>query len=217
MSEVKSRYHSPRRREQAAATRLAVLEAARELFVAQGYGRTTLEQVAARASVSKPTVFTSVGSKIELFTAVRDLVMAGDDGPLPVSERPSVEAIGDADGLDHAVAAAARHVASLVGRYHEVHQVLQGAAGSDQAMASLYDESERQRLVGAGHLLGHLSSHGRPRWSPALTQDRLWILMAPDHYVRLVQARGWSTESYEAWLRDEIGALFEPPSRAGSP
>ena len=35
-------YHSPRRAEQAIATRRAVLEAARELFIEQGYAVTTV-------------------------------------------------------------------------------------------------------------------------------------------------------------------------------
>lgn len=34
----------------------AVLEAARELFIAQGYATTTVEQIALRASVSRPAV-----------------------------------------------------------------------------------------------------------------------------------------------------------------
>ncbi|MEP6979205.1 MAG: helix-turn-helix domain-containing protein, partial [Nakamurella sp.] len=45
-------YRSPRRAEQAAATRREVLEAARELFVAHGYSATTVAEIAQRARVS---------------------------------------------------------------------------------------------------------------------------------------------------------------------
>jgi AcrR family transcriptional regulator len=40
----------------ATATRHAVLEVARELFIAQGYATTTVEQIAPWASVSRPAV-----------------------------------------------------------------------------------------------------------------------------------------------------------------
>ena len=80
-------YDSPLRRRQAHATRSAVLAAARELFLEQGYGATTVEQVAARAGVSKPTVFTAVGNKQTLLKVVRDVAMAGDDEPVTINER----------------------------------------------------------------------------------------------------------------------------------
>ena len=77
-------YSSPLRAQQADATRRAVLSAARELFIAQGYGATTLDQIAARAGVSKPTVFSAVGNKQTVLSAVRDVAMA----PASVRTRP---------------------------------------------------------------------------------------------------------------------------------
>ena len=73
MSRVNARrtYSSPLRQGQAQATRRAVLQAAHELFIAQGYGATTVEQIAQRAGVSKPTVFSAVGNKQQLLRAVR--------------------------------------------------------------------------------------------------------------------------------------------------
>src|SRR6476646_9432260 len=96
MGEVKGSertYSSPLRAQQAATTRQAVLDAARELFIAQGYGATTLDQIAARAGVSKPTVFSAVGNKQTVLSAVRDVAMAGDDEKLSMVERPLAEQI----------------------------------------------------------------------------------------------------------------------------
>src|SRR3954464_13620913 len=96
MSDVKRAerpYSSPLRTQQAEATRRAVLDAARELFIAQGYGATTLDQIAARAGVSKPTVFIAVGNKQTVLSAVRDVAMAGDDEKLTIVERPLAEQI----------------------------------------------------------------------------------------------------------------------------
>ncbi|TLZ31303.1 MAG: helix-turn-helix transcriptional regulator, partial [Gammaproteobacteria bacterium] len=50
-------YHSPRRAEQAIATRRAVLDAARDLFIEQGYAVTTVADIARRARVAVDTVY----------------------------------------------------------------------------------------------------------------------------------------------------------------
>jgi TetR/AcrR family transcriptional regulator, mexJK operon transcriptional repressor len=49
--------------------REVVLEAAGALFLGQGYAQTTMDQVAARAGVSKMTVYSHFGSKEGLFRA----------------------------------------------------------------------------------------------------------------------------------------------------
>ena len=59
-------YRSPRRQEQAAATRRSVLRAARDLFTRDGYAATTVTAIAAAAGVSLDTVYASVGRKPEL-------------------------------------------------------------------------------------------------------------------------------------------------------
>jgi AcrR family transcriptional regulator len=207
MGEAK-RYHSPVRTELARENRHAVLTAARELFAEQGYGATTIEQIAQRAGVSKPTVFNAVGNKVEVFRHVRDIAMAGDDEPQSLPRRSSVTAIAEAPDLDAAVRAAADHITRLCRRYHAIHVALSGAAGSDLAMAELYEEAELQRHVAAGHLLTRVAAHGRLRPSRVRAQDRLWLLMAPDHYVRLVKARGWSERAYRDWVVEAVRGLF---------
>src|SRR3954468_19608326 len=96
MSDVKRAerpYVSPLRAQQADVTRRAVLDAARELFIGQGYGATTVDQIAALAGVSKPTVFTAVGNRQTVLSAVRDVAMAGDDDDIAVEQRPLAQEI----------------------------------------------------------------------------------------------------------------------------
>jgi TetR/AcrR family transcriptional regulator, mexJK operon transcriptional repressor len=50
--------------------RQAILEAARALFLANGYGGTSMDDVAARAAVSKQTVYKHFADKERLFTAI---------------------------------------------------------------------------------------------------------------------------------------------------
>ena len=195
-----TRYHSPARAEQARQNRRAVLDAAHDLFLEQGYGATTLEQIADRAGVSKPTVFNAVGNKVEVFRTVRDIAMAGDEEPhrLSVSTKD----------LDAAIARVADYITQVNRRYAPVHVALGGAAGADPAMAELYDEAEHQRHGVAGQLLQHLESLAAVRKPRQRSQDRLWVLMSPDNYARLVNGRGWSHRAYREWVTAGIRRLL---------
>ena len=57
------RYESPRRREQAAATRRDILGAAQTLFENQGYAATTMAAIAAEAGVALKTVYVAFETK----------------------------------------------------------------------------------------------------------------------------------------------------------
>ncbi|MGP3992152.1 TetR/AcrR family transcriptional regulator, partial [Streptomyces sp. 3N207] len=61
-------------REGSARKRAAILTAARELFLADGFDRTSVDAVAARAEVSKRTVYDYFGDKQTLLQAVLDAV-----------------------------------------------------------------------------------------------------------------------------------------------
>ncbi|NJQ01301.1 TetR/AcrR family transcriptional regulator [Streptomyces zingiberis] len=61
-------------REGSARKRAAILSAARELFLADGFDRTSVDAVAARAGVSKRTVYDYFGDKQTLLRATLDAV-----------------------------------------------------------------------------------------------------------------------------------------------
>jgi AcrR family transcriptional regulator len=210
MSDVKARrYNSPLREQQAAASRAAVLAAARELFVEQGYGATTIEQIAARAGVSKPTVFTAVGNKQTLLKTVRDVAMAGDDDPTPVGQRPSMQRARDAADQESALQEIAGHIAALQARYSPVDEVFRGAAASgDAALRELWRTSEEQRYLGAGLLVDILLGKGplRAGLDRSTAVDVLSLFMAPDVHARLVTRRGWSETTYREWLSRTLAA-----------
>ena len=88
METVKRSYSSDLRAEQARRTRWLIVTAASELFQELGYAGTTIDAVAERAGVSRKTVFTSVGNKVELLHLAYDYATGGDDKPLTMLERP---------------------------------------------------------------------------------------------------------------------------------
>ena len=154
-------YSSALRERQAAATRQAVLDAARDLFLAQGYGATTIDQVAARAGVSKPTVFTAVGNKQALLAAVRDVALAGDDLPVAVADRAPYQAVVAEPDPYQAIVLMAAHLAELWSRYAGIREVLRGAAASGEpALRDMWDTSQQQRLTAARSFIATLTGKG---------------------------------------------------------
>ena len=78
----KRSYNSPRRREQAAATRREILEAAQRLFERQGYAATTMAAIAAEAGVALKTVYVAFETKSGVLRALWNLLLRGDGGHL---------------------------------------------------------------------------------------------------------------------------------------
>src|SRR4051794_21549702 len=90
---VKRSYDASGRQEQARQRRLGVVLAARALFERDGFRPTTIAAVAAEAGVSGESIYKSFGSKAALAKAVFDFVVAGDDEPVPVAQRPSARTV----------------------------------------------------------------------------------------------------------------------------
>ena len=216
MAEVKGSdrgYSSPLRAQQAAATRGAVLDAARELFITQGYGATTIDQIAARAGVSKPTVFTAVGNKQTLLSAVRDVAMAGDDERVAVFDRPLADRVRAEPDQRRAVELLAELVTGIGSRYAQIDAALRGAAhGGEPGLRELWETSENQRLFGARLWVTTLAEKGplREGLDVETAVDVLWLYMAPDLFHRLVHGRGWSAERFRAWLTETLCRVLLP-------
>ncbi len=213
MPDVNARrpYSSPLRERQASTTRRAVLEAARQLFIAQGYGATTVEQIAQRAGVSKPTVFSAVGNKQMVLRAVRDTAIAGDDAPVPVAQRPAADQIRAEPDQRRAIELLAQHLTGVAGRYAQINEVLHAAAdGGEEVLRELWETEENQRLTGARFWIETLTGKGPPR--PGLSSgdavDIMWLLMSPDNYYRLVHRRRWTPQQYQRWLAASITQLL---------
>jgi AcrR family transcriptional regulator len=195
-------YVSPLREVAAQQTRRAVLAAAQSLFVARGYVGTTVEQIAERAAVSKPTVFASVGSKRSLLKDLCDRSVAGGD-PVTVERLAYEEALGEPDPRR-----SLRLYASNIVRMHERHadldEVLRTAAGSDEELRDLWRTTEDQRRKEASFIVDALMRKGalKPGLEGKTAADVLWVLTSADIFHRLVRGQGWNKECYQRWLGD---------------
>jgi AcrR family transcriptional regulator len=207
---ARRRYESPRRREQARATRLAVLEAARVLFVERGYAATTIEAIAARAQVSPETIYATFRNKRSLLSALIDLSMAGDDAPVPILERSWVQAMRDEPDPERRLRILARNGRLILERTGPIYEVLRGAAAADPEIASLWELNKGQRFAGQRELLRILTEGHRLRdgLTPKTAADVLFAVGSPETYRLLVIDRGWSPGRFERWYADTLRRLL---------
>jgi AcrR family transcriptional regulator len=202
-------YRSPLREEAARRTREAVLEAAVEVFVEVGYAGATIEQIAARAGVSRPTVF-GVGSKAQLFALARQRAATGGRVTANDEGFKQLLAIPDARRLLEEFAA---FTAAIAQRLGPLQLVLEQTAGTDPELAQLLESSQQELLECASGIVAAVAATGSLRRDiPAeAAADMLWLQIQPTNYRRLVQERGWSHRAFERWhAAAMIAALLEP-------
>ena len=208
---VKSRpYDSPRRREQASATRTAILGAARELFIERGYAATTIDAVAARADVSPETIYAIFRNKRSVLSGVIDIAVVGDDAPVPVLERAWVQELRNEAVPRRRVELLARNGRLMLERWTPVYNVLRGAASVDPEIASLWERNKEQRLEGQRQLLRIVADGAplRPGLGVREAADVLFAVGSPETYQLLVTDRGWSAERFERWYADALERLL---------
>jgi AcrR family transcriptional regulator len=204
-------YRSTLRQEQARATRRRIVQAGAELFVEQGYGPTTIDAIAARAGVSRKTVFTSVGGKAAVLKLAFDWAVAGDDEPVAIADRPAVRQMMQGEEPAAFVDEWIAMNAAIAGRLAALHHVLVVAADADREAATVLATAEEQRTHGARAFAMRLEALGGLR--AGLDVDRAAaiteVLMDPLPYRRLVAQRGWTPEEYTDYLqRMAAGALL---------
>jgi len=132
---VKRPYRSARRREQASETRQRIIRAAHDLFVHQGYGRTTIADVARTAGVALETVYAAYRNKPALLRQVWYATMRGDEEDIRLLDRPEIRAVLAEPDLATRLRAHAVVMTPVFRRITPLFRALQGAATSEPAAA----------------------------------------------------------------------------------
>jgi AcrR family transcriptional regulator len=208
------RYSMSLRGEQTAAARRRILEAAGRLFAEQGYLGTKIGGVASAAGVSVQTIYNLIGGKAELLKAVYDVTLAGDDDPVPMNERPLVQAVRAATTGRECLERYAVMGRVLGERLQPLlTMLLAQAATGDPELREFAATIEGERGAGTRGITAHVAEHFglRTGLDEAAAADVLWALTSPEIADRLVNQRGWSWARYERWLGTAMAdALLGP-------
>jgi AcrR family transcriptional regulator len=202
---VKTRpYNSPRRREQAAATRREILEAAQRLFERQGYATTTMAAIAAEAGVALKTVYVAFETKSGVLRALWNLLLRGDEGETPVADRSWYREVVEEPDSQRQLRLNARNSRAVKTRIAGVLKVIRNAAPVDPDIEALWERIQTEFHANQRVIVERLAE--RKALRRGLDVDRatdiLWTLNHPDVWQLLVGERGWTPEQYEKWFGD---------------
>lgn len=204
------RYRSPLREARASDTRRRVIEAAGLVFLARGYGATTVRAVASAAGVSVPTVEALFGSKARLLKAAIDVAIAGNAEPVAVLEQPWVEQAEAAPTIEAFLSIVARILAAAQERSAGLVLAVFEGSPREAELEQLAAQLVTQRSTTAAWIVERVT-----RLAPldggcvrAEAVDTVWLLMDPAVFRRLTREKNWSVERYRRWWAAAIARLL---------
>ena len=207
----KRRYDSTRRRLQASQTRMAILEAARRLFLRDGFTQTTIAAIAAEVGVSADTIYKTFRGKPGLVRAICDEALGGD-GPIPAGVRSDALQAEERDPRK-IIRGWGTLTTEVSPRVSPILLLVRDAAGTDPVMARLKADLDMQRLERMTHNAHNLAAAGhlRPEFSEEAAGEIMWTYSSPELFELLVLIRGWPLERYGAFIAEAmIAALLAP-------
>ena len=215
---VSRKYDSAVRDEAARTTRRRVVEAARALFLTDGYASTTVRMIAGAAGVSEQTVYARIGNKAAILKAVYDVMLAGDDEPIPMAERPEFQRMRDAPDAPSLLAAYANVASGLSRRLRPVLELVHGARAVEPDLDLLARTGDDERRTGALMFARNFVARGfaRPGLDVDSVADLVWVLNSPEVYLLQVRENELSDDAYQRWLAETLGlCLMAPPNPVG--
>ena len=199
---VKRRYDATGRRQAAARTRAAILDAARQLFAERGYAATPMTAIASQAGVALDTVYAAVGRKPELARLLIETAISGTDQAMPAEQRDYVRAIQDAPDAETKIAIYAGAITAIAPRMALVLGIVQQAAPDEPDLAALWTEIAERRAANMRLFVADLAAVAPLRLDPDQAADIVWATNAAELYQLLVGERGWTPQRYERFLTD---------------
>jgi AcrR family transcriptional regulator len=200
------RYDSPRRREQAEATRRDILAAAQRLFEAHGYAATTMAAIAAEAGVALKTVYVAFETKSGLLRALWHLVLRDDLDEVPVGEQAWFREVLAEPDPERQLRLNGRNSRIVKERAGALMEVIRAAAPSDPEIGALWQRIESEFHANQRAVVESLARKDVLKGDVDAAADVLWALNHPSLYALLANGRGWTPERYEAWLGDLLCA-----------
>ena len=192
------------RQRQALATQQLILEAARALFLEQGYGATTIKSISEKAGVAVSTVYSIYKNKRGILAAIRE-AWHQESGQREVYQAALSEP--DPQRRIELFARATRRQWETSAIMMSIYN---GAAAVDPEAAGELKEALAGRRTNLSRFITETASMLRPN----LTHERaaaIYLALTHDAvYLELVEVFGWTPDEYETWLADILKQQLLP-------
>ena len=203
-------YRSPARAAAAARTRARIVEAARALFLEQGFSDTTITTIAKHAGVAPETMYSIYRTKAGLPDVVVRGAVLRDDEPEDPLERSWVKHLLHLPDLPARIAGFARHTAQTTELTSPIYAIIASAGTGDDEVDELQRNLLEMRFGGQREImiaLAHRESL-RPGLTPEQAADTFSALASPELHHLLTVKRGWSQRRYARWLELTVKAAL---------
>jgi AcrR family transcriptional regulator len=210
------KYDNSRRRADAQARQRRIIDAATALLVEQGFAATSIDQIAAAADVSSPTVYATFGSKAGVLARAIDVAVVGDYEDIPLVDRLLSVIEKSGTQTPRQFAAGIQLIRTINQRVAPLMRVMEQAASADPALQEL-----RTRLIGAiradctAVIEKFWRTALRPGLSEAQAADAMAMMLSPHVYSMLTVDMGWSPHRYQQWLAHALPRLLLRPELLG--
>ena len=208
--EPRRKYQSRLRRQQAADTRGAIVAAAHQLFVANGWQGTTIAAVARAAGVSAESVYAVFGNKSALLLGVVQSAVRRGDAATPLVEQAGPRAVAAARDQAEILRLFARDIAQVLASVADIVAVLRVAAEADAEVAKVYDAIHAGRRENLALVARALAGTGplRGGMTEAAVLAQIWRLASPELFLMLTRIEGLTPDRYADWLEHTLGQLL---------
>ncbi len=198
MNKVNNQAPLTHRQRQALETRRLILEAARRLFLEQGYGSATIEAIASQAGVSVSSIYANFGSKRGILRGIRE-AWHQESHIREVAHSASPDMDGEVllERLAHATRRQWETGADVLSIYRS-------AAAADRDASAELAEALQGRQAAFERLAEGLRPYRSPGLSDRKTAALLRALCLPEIHAELVIQSGWTEDDYEAWLASTL-------------
>lgn len=206
----KRSYSSLVRDEQAAHTKARILDAAEDLFLDRGYGRTTVKDIADRAGVARDTVHAVFGGKARVLTALIDRRLVPDDSVANITERTDMRAVKDEADPRQQIKLFAEIITRISTQLRPVFEILRTASAVEPEMAAVFEEMDRSRMQNTHTYAKWFAARGPLRVSTKRAGEIMWTLASPDVGRMLCDELGWTQAQHARWLADTLVTSLLP-------
>ena len=198
------RYDASRRREQARLNREAIVAAARQRFLDDGFTSTTIATIAADAGATADTIYKSFGGKAGLLRAMCEDALKGE-GLIPAEQRSDAMQASETDPR-RMLRGLGTLTTEVAPRINPLLLLLSTAAEADPAMAQLradFDAARLARMTQVAQILA-TKTQLRPGLSVEEAAEIMWAYSSPELYGLLVLTRGWRPERYSEFVGESL-------------
>jgi AcrR family transcriptional regulator len=189
------RYDNSRRLSDAEARQRRIVEAATALFVEHGFGGTSIDQIAAAASVSPQTIYATFGSKAGVLSRAIDVAVLGDFEDRPLVDR--IPVLAEPPSSEHRL-----HFATAAQFVRALHE---------RVAALMRARLIREIRADCEVWIAQLGPALRPGLTKSRAADVMVTIQSPWIYSIFTVDLGWTPDQYEEWLAHALPHLLLRP------